>query len=292
MRSCVCSPDGLRARLACREWRLIEDEAAPGAWNMAADEALLEAARRDAAPPTLRLYRWARPTLSLGRHQDPQAGIDHDFRHRRGIDQVRRPTGGRAVLHDREVTYSLILPRSLGRGAGVGEVYQVLTGALLAGLNQAFRRAGVQEHCVVRIPYPTKTGPPGPLPDTKYAVRTIPPNPASCFATAAGGDALAGAGKLVGSAQARRAGAVLQHGSVLLQVRREDWVGLFGSAGLEVALEELIGAAPEEAAVRAALRQGLQRELEAALVPGTIAAAERSLAERLVAERYGAGCLD
>jgi len=144
MRSCDCSREALRARLSGQQWRLIEDGRAPGAWNMAADEAMLELARRSEAPPTLRLYGWSRPTLSLGRHQDPRAGIDHDFRGRRGIDLVRRPTGGRAVLHDREVTYSITLPASLARGAGVGEVYSVLSGALLAGLTQAFRRSGVQ----------------------------------------------------------------------------------------------------------------------------------------------------
>ena len=251
MRSCAFSSDGLHARLAGREWRLIEEGPAPGAWNMAVDDALLEAARRDEAPPTLRLYGWSRATLSLGRHQDPCAGIDHGFRHRRGIDLVRRPTGGRAVLHDREITYSLVLPASLGRGAGVGEVYRVLSGALLSGLNAA-----------------------------------------SCFAAAAAGDGLLEAGKLVGSAQARRAGAVLQHGSVLLEVRRGDWVGLFGVPGLEVALADLMGAAPGEDAVRTALRRALERSLAAELLPGRLTRAEQSGAERLAAERYGVGCLD
>src|SRR5207248_1466855 len=128
MRNCACSRDGLRRRLSGLEWRLIEDRPAVGAWNMAVDEALLEAARRDEAPPTLRFYGWARPTLSLGRHQDPDEHIDHAFRCRRGIDLVRRPTGGRAVLHDHEVTYSIVLPAELGHGAGVGEVYAVLSG--------------------------------------------------------------------------------------------------------------------------------------------------------------------
>src|SRR5437879_3427953 len=130
MRSCASSSERLRARLAGLGWRLIQDGPATGAWNMAVDEALLQAARRDLTPPTLRFYGWSRPTLSVGRHQDPCAGIDHDFRASRGIDLVRRPTGGRAVLHDQEVTYSIVLPAALGRGAGVGEVYGVLAGAL------------------------------------------------------------------------------------------------------------------------------------------------------------------
>lgn len=123
-------------------------------------------------------------------------------------------------------------------------------------------------------------------PDTEHL------NAASCFAVAAGGDGLAGAGKLVGSAQARRAGAVLQHGSILLEVRRGDWVGLFGASGLEVALADLIGEPPGEDNVRAALRAGLERGLDAAFVRGMLSSGERSEAERLVAERYGVGRLD
>jgi lipoyl(octanoyl) transferase len=122
MRSFASRSERFRERLTGLEWRLIQDEPAPGAWNMAVEEALLEAARRDQTPPTLRLYGWCPPTLSVGRHQDPGDGINHEFRRSRGIGLVRRPTGGRAVLHDREVTYSIVLPAALGRGAGVGEV--------------------------------------------------------------------------------------------------------------------------------------------------------------------------
>lgn len=275
MRSTACSSDRLRARLAGLEWRLIEDGAAPGAWNMAVDTALLEAARRDLTPPTLRLYGWSRPTLSLGRHQDLRAGIDHAFRHRRGIDLVRRPTGGRAVLHDQEVTYSIVLPAALGRGAGVGEVYRNLSGALLAGLSELLP-PGVHasDNCQWPIDYL----------QLNIDKRRLP-GLASCFATAAGGDGLTGAGKLVGSAQARRGGAVLQHGSVLLDLRRGDWEGLFGDRGLEVAFGALVSPAPAEATVRAALRRGLARELQVCLVTGALTASERERAECLVAEQ-------
>jgi len=85
---------------------------------------------------------------------------------------------------------------------------------------------------------------------------------------------------------------VLQHGSVLLEVQRGDWVGLFGVLGLEVALADLMGAAPGEDAVRTALRRALERSLAAELLPGRLTRAEQSGAERLAAERYGVGCLD
>jgi lipoate-protein ligase A len=277
MRSCASSRERLRARLTGLDWRLIQDEPAPGAWNMAVDEALLEAARRDLTPPTLRLYGWSRPALSVGRHQDPRSGIDHDFRRSRGIDLVRRPTGGRAVLHHREVTYSIVLPAALGRGAGVGEVYCALSGALLAGLAAAL---------AMRCSIP---GTPQPV-AWKTGDRAL--HSASCFATAAGGDGLADGAKLVGSAQARRGGAVLQHGSVLLEVEREAWDGLFGQAGLETGLARLSEADLTGETVRAALRCGLEGELAARFRTGILTAAERASAERLVAEQYGVGCLD
>jgi lipoyl(octanoyl) transferase len=279
MSSSACSPEPLPEQLAGQSWRLIEDEAAPGAWNMAVDDALLEAARRNETAPTLRLYAWSRPTLSLGRHQDPCDGIDHDYRKTAGVDLVRRPTGGRAVLHDREVTYSIILPAALGRGVGVGDVYCTLSRALLAGLEEVF---GIR--CSVSGVRTDSSG----TPDTQNRMSM----PANCFATAAGGDGVLPAGKLVGSAQARRAGAVLQHGSVLLEVREELWSGVFGAAGLEVPLAALIQPLPAPESVRAALRRGLERGVGARLLPDQLAGGERAEAERLLADRYGVGCLD
>jgi lipoate-protein ligase A len=276
MRSYASTSEPLGARLAGREWRLIEDGAARGSWNMAVDEALLEAARQNETAPTLRLYGWSRPTLSLGRHQDSSIGINHDYRRDRGIDFVRRPSGGRAVLHDQEVAYSIALPASVARGARVGGVYGTLSAALLAGLELVL---GVG--CWV-------LGPLIPAPSTER--RT--PNPASCFAGMAGGDGLVAEGKLVGSAQAWRAGGVLQHGNVLLETRPEDWEGLFGGPGLEMPLSRLVQPRPAVEQVREALRCGLERALGARWRRAGLTAAEQSVAERLMAERYGVGCLD
>ena len=107
------------------DWRLILDSPRDGAWNMALDEALWRSALAGAAPPTLRLYAWAPATVSLGRFQDTVA-VDHAERGRRGIGLVRRPTGGRAVLHDRELTYSVTASeRALGATASTVGVIQV-----------------------------------------------------------------------------------------------------------------------------------------------------------------------
>src|SRR5215213_2662474 len=98
-----------------RRWRLLDTPPAPGAWNMAVDEALAESVRRGGAP-VLRVYRWSPPCLSLGRNQPARGRYRLDALAARGIDVVRRPTGGRAVLHDRELTYAAALPEALFGG--------------------------------------------------------------------------------------------------------------------------------------------------------------------------------
>jgi lipoate-protein ligase A len=90
-------------------WRLLVTPPARGAWNMAVDEAILEAVGRGASLPTLRLYAWEPACLSLG-YAQPIGDVDQPRLRARGWDLVRRPTGGRAVLHTDELTYSVIAP--------------------------------------------------------------------------------------------------------------------------------------------------------------------------------------
>src|SRR2546430_9302605 len=114
-------------------WRLLLDKPASGAWNMAVDEVLLDAVAAGEAPPTIRFYEWAPPCLSLGYFQ-PFDVVDVDGCRALGVEVVRRPTGGRAILHDRELTYSIALPASvLGQDGGVLPSYYRLSLALHAG---------------------------------------------------------------------------------------------------------------------------------------------------------------
>src|SRR5437879_11737154 len=109
--------------MAADTWRLLLDKPASGAWNLAVDEVLLDAVAAGAAPPTLRFYAWTPPCLSLGYFQ-PFDVVDVDGCWALGVDVVRRPTGGRAILHDRELTYSVVLPASvLGADGGVRPSY-------------------------------------------------------------------------------------------------------------------------------------------------------------------------
>jgi lipoyl(octanoyl) transferase len=115
-------------------WRLLTTPAARGAWNMALDEAVLEHIGCGASLPTLRLYAWEPACLSLG-HAQPFADVDLPRLKERGWEVVRRATGGRAILHTDELTYSVIAPSDEPRVAGsVLESYNRLAQALLLGV--------------------------------------------------------------------------------------------------------------------------------------------------------------
>ena len=112
-------------------WRLLITPPAHGAWNMAVDEAILEHVYRKESLPTLRLYAWDPPCLSLG-HAQPFADVDTNRLKQRGWEVVRRATGGRAILHTDELTYSVIAPANEPRVEGsVLESYNRLAQALL-----------------------------------------------------------------------------------------------------------------------------------------------------------------
>ncbi len=175
-------------------WRLLITPPARGAWNMAVDESILEHTGRGASIPTLRLYSWEPPCLSLG-HAQPFADVDVARLNERGWDVVRRPTGGRAILHTDELTYSVIASQDEPRVAGsILESYNRLAGALL----QAVHALG--------LPVEMK----GDSGSNREA-----PNPV-CFEVPSAYEITVNGKKLIGSAQARRKECVLQHGSLPL----------------------------------------------------------------------------
>jgi lipoate-protein ligase A len=167
------------------EWVLLVDPVGrPGEYNMATDDALLDEVTRSGRS-YLRLYRWHPPALSVGRNQ--QSRFD-------GIPVVRRPTGGQAVWHEREVTYAVAAP--IAMFGSLRNAYCEIHKRLAVAL----RSLGVDAVLAGR-----------------QAVRPPPSGrPPSCFAVAVGGEILVAGKKLVGSAQVRRGDAFLQHGSILL----------------------------------------------------------------------------
>jgi lipoate-protein ligase A len=172
-------------------WRTRVTRPMGGAANMALDDALMERARRT-GERVFRVYSWSEPTLSLGRHQVARGRIDPAVAGLKGIALVRRPTGGRALLHHREVTYSVTAP--LGRDDSVRVWYESINNVLLAAL----RALGVPAKPAI------VTG------------RTPVPGTASCFVRADDGEISLDGRKLVGSALLRQGDALLQHGSILL----------------------------------------------------------------------------
>jgi lipoate-protein ligase A len=175
---------------------VLDPTGARGAVNMAIDAGLLAVAERTGRA-FLRLYCFDPPCLSFGRNE-PVTGYDRAAIARLGVDVVRRPTGGRAVWHEHEVTYAVAAPIAAFGGLRLG--YR----AIHAWLAAALRTLGAE----------ATLAPEGPLP----AVRA---HGGACFAAPVGGEVLVDGRKLVGSAQARRGRALLQHGSVLLAGSQE-----------------------------------------------------------------------
>lgn len=171
-------------------WRLLDTGARDGVWNMACDVALMARARRT-GEAVFRVYAWAHPTLSFGRHEAARRNYDASAIAAADVDLVRRPTGGRALLHQHEVTYSITAPVVPGESLGqsVRRFNQLLLDAL--------RALGVDAH---------EAG----------ASRAMRPEGAACFAVPSAGELTLDGRKLVGSAQVRQDGALLQHGSILL----------------------------------------------------------------------------
>lgn len=254
-------------------WRLILDGGHSGAWNMAVDEALVEAVDAGRSAPVLRLYRWSPPALSLGFSQSFEAA-DATFCAAHGVDLVRRPTGGRAVLHHLELTYAVLAP--LGTGTFTRDLqaaYQAICRALVAGLAEL----GVSAEVAGR-----------PDGDLVRPSQAIP-----CFIGPASGEVVAGGRKLVGSAMRRAGNSILQHGSIL-----EGWDGFLqaGCLGLKddsslrpavVTLGDLLGSAPAPEALAAAIAGGFSRTFGVAFQRSVLAAGERKRAELLERERYG-----
>jgi lipoate-protein ligase A len=174
------------------ECRLLIDPPAEGQWNMAVDEALLDSAVGDARA-TLRFYRWSRPTLSLGYFQAVGQRVSHAASS--GCPCVRRPTGGGAIIHDAELTYSLALPATHALASSPVALARAVHETLIAALTP------LSGATVTLAP----------------AAPSVRPEPFLCFARRVAGDVLLGEAKIAGSAQRRRQAAVLQHGSILLR---------------------------------------------------------------------------
>ena len=181
------------------DWRLIKSGFQTGAMNMALDEALLYSVARGDSPPVLRFYRWRPATVTLGYAQSVSADIDLEVCRQASLDVVRRSTGGRAVLHDNEVTYSVIAPSVSGLfGLSVLDSYRAISEVLQKALQQLGLTA--------------KLVPGRPRGEQLSAAKAI------CFSAPSQYELVIGDRKVAGSAQKRHGQAFLQHGSIPLEL--------------------------------------------------------------------------
>jgi lipoate-protein ligase A len=239
--------------------RLLIDPPASGPWNMAVDETLLEAAADGAA--ALRFYQWSPATLSLGYFQ---AAADRE-RHAASRDSplVRRASGGGAILHDRELTYSVALPQTASALSATA-LYDAFHESLVATLSEFAVPAALYR-------------PEAPSCDSE--VRRNDAVPFLCFQRRSCGDVMCGPWKIAGSAQRRRRGAVLQHGSILLSCSplAPELPGIGELTGKDFSPAELIDAWTARLAVR----------LSASFEPQELDDRQGSRAQTLAGERFG-----
>lgn len=231
--------------LAARRWRTLVSPPLSGAENMAMDEALL-ARTEGSGEAVLRIYSWSTPTLSLGRNQVAIGAFDPACAAALGVQIVRRITGGRALLHHREVTYSVTLPAGDDAPAAIyADINDILLGALTSlGVD------GIVIESAGRLP---------------------PPASAPCFEKPADGEIAVRGRKLVGSAQLREGNAVLQHGSILVHDDQELVARIavrpIGSVERAGTLFEELGRVPSPEEVGHALIASLERGIEAKSTP-------------------------
>ena len=259
-------------------WRLLIHPPAKGSWNMAVDEAILDAVIRGEAPPTLRLYAWQPACLSLG-HAQPYSEVNTWQTSESGWDIVRRPTGGRAILHVDELTYSVIALQSEPRvKGGVLESYLRLSQALL----EALRILGLNPQAN----------------EITSAQNSKAPNPV-CFEVPSNYEITVNGKKLIGSAQARRKEGLLQHGALPLYgdlARIITALSFPNSAAQQEAEQRLLahattverelGYTPLWEQASLAFQEAFEQVLNINLEPAQLSEAEIKQAEALVREKY------
>lgn len=248
-----------------QRWRLIESGPGEPAWNMAVDEALVTSHSQGDCQPVLRLYTWAPPALSLGYFQKT-TGIRFDLLDRLGIVPVRRSTGGRAVLHFGDLTYSVVARVGQDTPQSLAASYRYLCSGLLT----AFSSLGLE---------------------AQMGTESLGADmPASCFAVATPGDITWHGRKFVGSAQKRFGTSLLQHGSILLRSQEKILSDIFAGEektrsqtllGKVTCLDDILKRRMELEVISEALASGFKRALNIEFQLDGLSCEEEALAASL-----------
>ena len=192
-------------------WNFINTGSKNPYYNMAMDEALLNFVSRGEIDPVIRFYTWNPATLSIGYFQRLQKEIDIDKVKEMGYGLVRRQTGGRGVLHDKELTYSVIVPESHpNMPSTVTEAYKIISQGLLEG----FKNLGFETYFAI--------------PRSKEERDKLKqPRSSVCFDAPSWYELVVEGRKIAGSAQTRQKGVILQHGSILQDIDIDDLFDMF-----------------------------------------------------------------
>jgi lipoyl(octanoyl) transferase len=255
-------------------YRFLNTNVHDAAMNMAIDESILIHHLKGEVPPTLRVFRWTQPSISLGRFQSIEREIVSEQCLERGVAMVRRPTGGRAVYHRDEFTYSIVMSKRFGVPSGIVAAYAFLAQGLLAALSFL----GVE---------------------AELSAGRVSKNPsAACFASSTQADLTSGGFKLIGSAQVWKDDTLLQQGSIPLDDRAAEFFSMLRFPN-ETARKEALAQYSEKTAplhtfapnatwdaVADAFKSGFSTALQVDFVPGMLSQSEWELANQLVADKY------
>lgn len=265
------------------QWRVLNTGIADAAANMAVDEAILLEHAAGRVPPTLRFYGWRPAAVSLGYFQRAADEIDREACREQGIDIVRRLTGGRAVLHDMELTYSIVVGEGCpGIPSTITASYRYFSEGLLAGL----ARLGITARMN--------------MPRAAYGqVKRQPHASAACFDASSHYEITVDGRKLIGSAQVRKQGVILQHGSLLLRFCPQTLVSILRApnsqaqdrlaqvlAARVIGLDEVLGRNIDFAEICHTMLQGFNETLHCGLDYGQLTINEQQTAKDLAVEKY------
>jgi lipoate-protein ligase A len=262
-----------------RKWRLIDSGYCDAYSNMALDEALLLAGIEEHSPPCLRLYGWKPAAVSIGYAQDITRGVNFPACQRRGLMLVRRPTGGRGVFHQQELTYSVTAPESFFPNTGLIATYREISRALIAGLYNLGIRSDPA------------------IPKNGQSIEARNKSSA-CFMSSSWYEITVKGKKLIGSAQRRLKSHILQQGSILLAVDHMTITDLFANGDTQVAervqqarqritsLAELLEPPVKIEQLKQAVLQGFRQGLDIEFIKSDLSAYERTLAHRLYTHKY------
>lgn len=264
-------------------WKFVDSGYGSPSFNMALDEALLEWNSKGAFSPVIRFYGWNPPTLSIGYFQKVEKEINIEAVKNQGIGFVRRPTGGRGVLHEHELTYSVIVPESHPMMPNtVAEAYRVISEGILKG----FHQLGLEAYFAV--------------PETIEERELLKsPHSAVCFDTPSWYELVVEGRKVAGSAQTRQKGVILQHGSILLDMDEDKLFSLFKYSNERVmermkksfknkavAINDLTSNRISMEQAKEAFKKGFEEGLNINLEPYELNQTEIDYVNQIAKERY------